>query len=245
MWRAIRKDLTLELLDQRPLRLAKPAFVARDAERRLRKPYQSQQPRIAVRCVTPGRREIGGLVLQAQHEGAIGSPLRAVEDQPGVRKPGQHPARNDLGCPCQRRPATCAADPLSNKPARQQLIVQCAHAAEMPQPTEAMQFPSPCLARLHHREWRKVANCAVKPARPTLPEFDFIDEAWIWQPQVGRREREVIGYRRTVAPAHKPRPAHPRQAFHAARARLPTPPVRSCRWRRGTTGPESSGGDRP
>ena len=154
-----------------------------------------------------------------------------------MRQPGQHPARNDLGRPGQRRPATCAADPLSDKPARQQLIVQCAHTAEMAQPAEAMQFPRPCLARRHHREWRKIAEAA--PSSRRGPHFRNRIHRRSLDLAVAGRAARARGHRLPVSGGASAQAATGARApaFHDALVRLPTPPVRACRWRRATTGP--------
>jgi hypothetical protein len=144
---AVSQDLALQLPNEVLLGDAEPALVARDAQARLHQSDQRHEPRAPVRRVAPGSGEIAGLVLQAQHDRRIASPVRPIEQESRVRQPGDHPPAYDIRRPGVRTVAARAGKPLPHQALRQRLVLRRAGRRKVAQPAEAVEFPCPAGAR--------------------------------------------------------------------------------------------------
>ena len=83
-----------------------------------------QQARIAVRRAAPRGREQHHLLVQAAHDGRVGSLVCPVQQQRGMRQPGDDAAGDHVQRPGAALPATVAGDPFAHELARQGLDVQ-------------------------------------------------------------------------------------------------------------------------
>src|SRR5262245_57112471 len=197
----------------------------------------------AIGCVLPGGGKIGDLMAEASHYGSVALGLRTIEDEAGVRKPGQDPPADDLGPPRELRRSAAAPDPFGGELARNRRVVRLA-AVEVSQPTKAVELAGPGWARRHDRERRPTTQIGDGAGETEAAGRDLVGKAWVVRTQIGRRQQQLLGGRRAIAPKHETRAAQAgqrtppysrngkhRQAQLLARA-APFPFRRRRRWGR-------------
>ena len=170
---------------------------------------QRQQARIAVRRALPGRRQMRNLLVQAAHEGRVGPLALAVQQQRGMRQPGDDAAADHVEPPGRRVAPPAAGDPFAHQLAREGLDLQRPRPVEMAQPAEAVQLALPVrVGRLDGKRRAPVehGHAAGQAERAGL---DLIDQARVLRAQIGWRDQQLLGRRRAMPPAQQRRAAQP------------------------------------
>src|SRR5262245_48400720 len=216
--------------------------MAGDAQIGLHKADQRGKTWPAVGCILPRGGKIGDLIAEASHHGGVALGLRSIEDQAGVRKPGQHPPADDLWPPRELRRPPAAPDPFGGELARNRAVLRLA-AVEVSQPSEAVELAGPGWARRLDCERRPPTQAGDSTGEAEAAGCDLVAKAWIVRTQVGRRQQQLVGGGRAIAPKHETRAAHAgqrtppypgngkhRQAQLLARA-APFPLLGRERWR--------------
>ena len=112
---AVGRNLPFQLRGEQLLGLREPALVVAHAHIGADERDQAQEARVAVGCVAPGGGEMGRVVGEARHHGAIAPVVEAIEQQPRVRQPRDQAARDDIGPPGGVGVPAAAPDPFADQ----------------------------------------------------------------------------------------------------------------------------------
>ena len=208
---AVGQNLAFQLGCQQLLRLRELPVVAGDAQVGVDEADQGQEPGIAVGRVAPGGGEVGDLVGEAAHDGGVALVVGAIEQQARVRQPGDDAAANDLGRPGVRALPPAAPDPFADEQLRHGPGIGGLRGLEMAQPAEAVQSARPSGVGRLGRKRRASREVGDEAGEPEAAGGGLVGEGGIAPAQVGRRQQQLVGRRRAIAPAQQPRAAHARQ----------------------------------